>query len=63
MKMQNVTELLTSAKNSIKINDKLKARDVLKQLLKIDPNNDTAWTYYAYVSESKEQSLACLKKP
>jgi tetratricopeptide (TPR) repeat protein len=60
--MKDEDQLLQSAIDAIKNHDREVAHNVLTEILKNNPNNDKAWTYFAYVSKSRQQAIECLKK-
>jgi tetratricopeptide (TPR) repeat protein len=53
---------LQEAVDTAKAGQLAEARSMLKQILRKDPTNETAWFLYAQIADNREHSIVCLKK-
>ena len=53
---------LTQAIEYAKAGDKVKARQILTEIVQTEPNNETAWLWMSSVVEKKEQQTYCLQQ-
>jgi tetratricopeptide (TPR) repeat protein len=53
---------LQEAVDTAKAGQLAEARSMLKQILRKDPTNETAWFLYAQIADSPEHAIVCLKK-
>ena len=53
---------LQEAVDTAKAGQLAEARSMLKQILRKDPTNESAWFIYAQIADSKEHAIVCLKK-
>lgn len=53
---------LQSARDAIQNRNVPLARQLLQQIIEVDPNNETAWYLYAHVAENRQTAIYCLEK-
>jgi hypothetical protein len=53
---------LQEAVDTAKAGQLAEARSMLKQILRRDPTNETAWLIYAHITDNREHAIVCLKK-
>ena len=53
---------LQEAVDTAKAGQLAEARSMLKQILRKDPTNETAWFIYAQIADKRENAIVCLKK-
>jgi len=58
----DTSQQLRKAYQTAKSGDRPRARQVIKEILKVEPNNDAAWYLYAKIAETRQISIHCLKK-
>jgi hypothetical protein len=58
----DTSQQLRKAYQTAKSGDRPKARQVVKEILKVEPNNDAAWYLYAKIAETRQISIQCLVK-
>lgn len=46
----------------VKAGDRSTARQIVKEILKVEPRNDVAWYLYARIAETRQISIHCLEK-
>lgn len=62
MSSEQARQLQLQGIQAIKSGDKARARELLQQALRLEPNNDTTWLYLATVAQDKRERLLCLQK-
>jgi tetratricopeptide (TPR) repeat protein len=58
----DTSQQLRKAYETAKAGDRTGARQVVKEILKVEPNNDAAWYLYARIAENRQKSIYCLEK-
>lgn len=58
----DTSQRLRTAYEAAKAGDRSRARQVVKEILKVEPNNDSAWYLYAKIAENRQISIHCLEK-
>jgi twitching motility two-component system response regulator PilG len=62
MSQDQVNELIKEGITAARAGDKLHGREVLRQALDLDPQNETGWLWYANVSETPEATFQALQR-
>jgi CheY-like chemotaxis protein len=58
----NATELLREAMAAARADDRTKTRELLRQVVRLDPENETAWQWLAGVAESNLEATNALEQ-
>jgi tetratricopeptide (TPR) repeat protein len=58
----DTTQQLQTAYETAKAGDRPSARQLVKEVIKAEPNNDAAWYLYAKIAETRQASIQCLEK-
>jgi len=58
----DTSQQLRTAYESAKSGDRSRARQIVKEILEVEPNNDAAWYFYARIAENRQKSIDCLEK-
>ena len=58
----DTSEELQRAYETVKAGDRPKARQIVKEILKVEPNNEVAWYLYARIAETRQITIHCLEK-
>ncbi|MFL7869927.1 MAG: tetratricopeptide repeat protein [Anaerolineales bacterium] len=58
----DISQQLRKAYETAKTGDRPQARQILKEILKVEPDNDAAWYLYAKIAENRQRSIECLEK-
>ena len=58
----NTLQQLRTAYETAKAGDRPRARQLIKEILEVEPNNDAAWYLYAQIAENRQKSIYCLEK-
>lgn len=61
-KVDNLSNTLQSAIQSIKAGDNESGKHLLGQVIQADPKNEMAWLWWTQVVDSDEERLICLRK-
>ena len=59
--MASIDELLQKGINAAKAKQVAEARSILKQVVELEPRNETAWLWLSSVVETDEQRIVCLE--
>lgn len=59
--MASIDELLQKGINAAKSKQVAEARSLLKQVVELEPRNETAWLWLSGVVETDEQRIVCLE--
>jgi tetratricopeptide (TPR) repeat protein len=58
----DVNQQLQTAYEIAKAGDRPKARQLVKEVLEVEPTNDSAWYLYAKIAGDRQKSIYCLEK-
>ena len=58
----DISQQLRTAYEAAKAGDRPRARLIVKEILKFEPNNEAAWYLYAKIAETRQMSIHCLEK-
>lgn len=58
----DISQQLRSAYETAKAGNRPKARQLVKEALEVEPNNDAAWYLYARIAGDRQKSIYCLEK-
>jgi len=58
----DTSQQLRTAYETAKAGDRPSARQMVKEVIKADPNNEAAWYLYAKIAETRQISVQCLEK-
>lgn len=58
----DTSQQLRTAYEIAKSGDRPKARQIVKEVLKAEPDNEAAWYLYAKIAETRQMSIHCLEK-
>jgi hypothetical protein len=58
----DTSQQLRTAYEAAKAGDRPRARQLVKEILKVEPNNDAAWYLNAKIAETRQMSIHCLEK-
>ncbi|MBN1450911.1 MAG: hypothetical protein JW963_07845 [Anaerolineales bacterium] len=58
----DTSQQLRAAYETARAGDRPRARQIVKEILKVEPNNDAAWYLYARIAENRQRSIYCLEK-
>jgi tetratricopeptide (TPR) repeat protein len=58
----DVSQQLQTAYEIAKSGDRPKARQLVKEVLEVEPKNDAAWYLYAKIAGDRQKSIDCLEK-
>jgi tetratricopeptide (TPR) repeat protein len=58
----DTSQQLKTAYKTAKAGDRPRARQLIKEVLEVEPNNDAAWFLYARIAGDMQKSIYCLKK-
>ena len=58
----DASQQLRTAYETAKSGDRPKARQLVKEVLEVEPKNDAAWYLYAKIAGDRQKSIDCLEK-